>query len=278
MRKPTAARVLPPVLYDAARKLRARREVAEWEYLPGASSLESSSGPGWGADAILREQVRKWADFAELTTGPGSLGIDHHAVDLTNRDYRAHNIVMSFGYVLALASREKSTISLLDWGSGIGHYALFARALLPEVRVDYHGVDFPALVEEGRRVLPEATFLDTRAELDRSYDLVVASGALQYADPWPSKFAELLRAAGSFTYVVTTVVRHAPSFVVVQRPYKYGYDTDLTQWMINRDELVSVAEENDFSLRREFLNEEMAPIEGAPERGATVGFLFERSG
>jgi putative methyltransferase (TIGR04325 family) len=183
---------------------------------------------------------------------------------------------MTFGYVLVLAAREKSTISLLDWGSGIGHYALFARALLPEVRIDYHGMDFPALCEEGRRVLPEATFLDTGDELDGSYDLVVASGALQYADRWSSTLGDLLRAAGSFIYIVTTVVRHAPSFVVVQRPYKYGYDTDLTQWMLNRDELVSVAEEHGFTLRREFLNEEMAPIEGAPERGATVGFLFER--
>jgi hypothetical protein len=45
-------------------------------------------------------------------------------------------------------------------------------------------VRLPALVGSGagRRVLLDATFLDAGHELDRSYDLVVASGSLQYAE------------------------------------------------------------------------------------------------
>lgn len=272
------ARVCPPILLDAAKRIANRRAQREpqWEYMPAGGLPDSSSSSGWTDDSILREQRRKWDDFVRLTSGSGPLGIDHHAVELSNRDYRAHNIIMTFGYVLALAARQKSAISILDWGSGLGHYFVFARALLPEVDIDYDGMDYRSLCEGGRQVLPEVRFLDTANELDRSYDLVVASGALQYAADWTATLAELTRSATSFFYVVTSVVLHAPSFVVVQRPHKYGYETELTQWIFNRHELVAQVTQQGFALRREFLNEEMAPIKGAPERGATVGLLFER--
>lgn len=279
MRRPTAARVLPPILLDAWRKASERlsRKPPEYEYVSDDAFPPSATMNGWNVQSVLDEQMRKWDRLVELAGGTGPLGIDPHAPVVTNTDYRAHNAMMTFGYVLARSARGRSSVSVLDWGSGPGQYYVFARALLPDVAIDYHGVDVPLLCEGGRRAVPEATFHDDEdAAFARQYDLVMASGALQYVEDWRATFANLARAASSSLYLVVPVVRSAKAFVIVQRPHKYGYLTEFVQWVFNRDDLVGAAESAGLKLRREFLNEEMGPIRGTPERRATVGFLFER--
>lgn len=274
-----ARRILPPILLDALQGLSERwsRQPAEWARAPADAFPKDSTVNGWNVESVIAEQLRKWDRLVDLTSGTGPLGIEPHAPELSSSDYRAHNIMVTFGYVLALTAREKDSISILDWGSGPGQYYVFGRALLPEVELDYHGVDVPLICEGGRQVVPEATFHDDEGSaFDRTYDLVVTSGSLQYIEDWRTKVDRLVKAAESYLYVVTPVVRHAEPFVIVQRPHKYGYMTEFTQWVFNRDQLVQHVESSGMRLRREFLNEEMGPIRGTPERRATMGFLFER--
>jgi putative methyltransferase (TIGR04325 family) len=278
VRRPTAARLLPPILLDAYRKIAERlsRKPPEYEYVSDDSFPPSTTMNGWNVESVSNEQMRKWDRLVELTSGTGPLGIDPHAPVVSNTDYRAHNALMTFGYVLVRSAGGRDSVSVLDWGSGPGQYYVFARALLPGVAIDYHGVDVPLLCEAGRRAVPEATFHDDDSAFDRQYDLVMASGALQYAEDWRDTLGKLAGAASRSLYLVVPVVRHANAFVIVQRPHKYGYLTEFVQWVFNRDELVAAAESSGLTLRREFLNEEMGPIRGTPERRATVGFLFER--
>jgi putative methyltransferase (TIGR04325 family) len=277
--KQIALRVLPPVLVDALSNVASRlsRKPPEWEHVPKERFSDSSSMDGWNVESVLAEQLRKWDELLALTSGTGPLGIDPHASPLTNSDYRAHNNLMTFGYVLALAALRQSPLSILDWGSGPGQYYLFARALLPEVPIDYHAFDVPLLSEGGRQKVPQATFHDDEdSAFSRTYGLVMASGSLQYVLDWRTTLKKLATAAAAHLYVVVPTVRHNETFVIVQRPHRYGYDTELTQWVFNRDELIGEVERSGLELRRVFLNEEMGPIKGTPERRATAGFLFER--
>ena len=276
--KRIALRVLPPVLVDlltrAARRI--SREPPEWERVSRERFRQIPSMGGWNVESVAAEQLRKWDELLALAGGTGPLGIDPHAPVLSNVDYRAHNALMTFGYVLARSARGRSSVSVLDWGSGPGQYYVFARALLPGVDVDYHGVDVPLLCEAGRQAVPEATFHDDDSAFGRPYDLVMASGALQYVEDWRETLGKLAGAASSSLYLVVPVVRRSEPFVIEQRPHRYGYLTEFVQWVFNRDELVAEAESSGLKLRREFLNEEMGPIKDTPERRATVGFLFER--
>lgn len=280
MRKPRAARVLPPVLYEAYLNARERlsRKPPEYEKVSDDSFPPSATAKGWNVSSVVDEQMRKWDELVKLASGTGPLGIDPHAPVVSNDDYRAHNALMTFGYVLARSAGGRASVSILDWGSGPGQYYVFARSLLPGVAIDYHGVDVPLLCEAGRTVVPEATFHhpDDDSAYGRKYDLVMASGALQYVEDWRDTLGKLAGVASTSLYLVVPVVRHSPAFVIVQRPHKYGYLTEFTQWVFNRDDLVGAAESSGLELRREFLNEEMGPIRGTPERRATVGFLFER--
>ena len=75
---------------------------------------------------------------------------------------------------------------------------------------------------------------------------------------------------------VPIAVSH-PSFVVLQRAYAYGYDTEYIGWVFNREELLDVARATGVQLEREFVLLPPGPIAGAPDQVAQVGFLF-RSG
>lgn len=125
---------------------------------------------------------------------------------------------------LALAAAGRQAVSVLDRGGGPGHYLVLSEALLPGTAIDYHSRDVPRLAELGRELLPRGTFWSDDCCLDRTYDLVLASGLLQYAERWEETLRALAGATGRYLFVTRLPVALAsPSFVVVQRPHAVGY-------------------------------------------------------
>jgi putative methyltransferase (TIGR04325 family) len=194
-------------------------------------------------------------------------------------DVRAHNLVMTFAYVVSLSAEGSETISVLDWGGGPGHYYAFARALLPRMRFDYHIRDLPVFVSEGQNVLPSVTFYEDDRCLLRSYDLVVASSSLQYSENWQETFESLARASSRYLYVTRLPMSEGvASFVVLQRAGYHGYGTEYLGWVINRGEFLELAEQAGLQLVREFVIGYSHHVMGAPETPvAQSGFLFRKS-
>jgi putative methyltransferase (TIGR04325 family) len=250
----------------------------EWEYVPEGWRDADPRAAGWLHDSIVATQRAKWADVVRSFAGPGPLGIAHEAREITPHNYSAHNLTMSFAYVLARAARQAERLAVLDWGGGLGHYALVARAVLPEVAVDYVVHDLPGLCTAGRELLPSVAFSDDEAAtFARQYDLVFASSSLQYARDWRLQMAKLASAARHWLFLTRLpTVATAPSFVVVQRPKAYGYDTEYISWMFNRGEMLAHAASCGLRLEREFLVDESPAVAGAPERSDGRGLLFRR--
>ena len=74
------------------------------------------------------------------------------------------------------------------------------------------------------------------------------------------------------------IVFNNPSFVVLQRAYNFGYDTEYLGWFINRDEFLQCAKDTDMEFLREFLiDERPSSVHGASEVGEYRGFLFQPS-
>ncbi|MFL5912830.1 MAG: hypothetical protein ACJ768_19970 [Gaiellaceae bacterium] len=252
---------------------------AEWEYVPEGFARAVR---GWDVAAIEEAYRRRWPEFVAATHGPEPLGVAHEVplgANVIRDDPSWHNAVLTFGYVLARAGRDRDQLSLLDWGGGPGHYAVLARALLPELRLDYHSRDLPRLVALGRELLPEGTFHDDDACLERTYDLVVASDSLQYAPDVVPVMERLVAAAQPWLYVaMLPVARHTPSFVVLQRPDAYGYETEYLGWVLNRDDFVAGARQIGLELEREFIAPGAIDADGAPERPVHLrSFLFRRT-
>ncbi|MGE5273848.1 MAG: methyltransferase, TIGR04325 family [Verrucomicrobiota bacterium] len=250
-------------------------EPPEWEYVP-----EGWERPvkGWDVEAVARAYGAKWPDYLAAIEAPNPLGVHHETAGVTTGDVSAHNVLVAFAYVVALAARGRNRLSVLDWGGGLGHCWALARSVVPGLELEYHVKETPAVCAQGNGVAPDVHFHEDDSCLDRSYDLVVASSSLQYAEDWRGLLDRLAGAAESHLYVVRVpVALSAPSFVVLQRAHAYGYETEYVGWILNRHEFLAYAAGSGVSLAREFLLDARFSAEGAPETPVEHrGFLFNR--
>ena len=106
---------------------------------------------------------------------------------------------------------------------------------------------------------------------------MVASDSLQYSPDVAATLARLAPASAPWLYVAQLPTVHASaSFVVVQRPAAYGYNTEYLGWAVNRGELLDAAAAAGLALEREFLAPGTIDAAGAPEPAHLHSFLFRR--
>jgi len=248
----------------------------EWEFVGTAWPASAAGMTGWDHPSVAAVMMSNFGAFIRVVGSTEPLGIFPLAPQ--GRSESGHNISMTFGYVLARAAHGKETMSLLDWGGAIGHYAIMGQRLVPEVKLHVTVKERPELCAVGRKILSWVTFEDSdEVCFARGYDLVLASTSMQYAEDWRAVFANLARSTRQFLFVTRlAVVRTAPSFVVVQRPYAYGYQTEYLSWVINRDELLREAAAAGLTLEREFIAGAAVAYQGAPESSESAGFLFKK--
>jgi putative methyltransferase (TIGR04325 family) len=262
-----ARRISPPVVNIV------KYVFTEMEYVPQGWYVTK----GWNDQSIADAQEMHWPTLVRNLRGPGPLGVSHLPSHTTREDLTDHNIMMSYGYVLAMVAGKKVQISILDWGGSAGHYYLYTKALLPELGIEYHCYDVSNLIRLGSKLLPNVHMHDNeQSVLGRQYDVVISSSSLHYFEDWREEVRKLAAATGEFLYVSRLqVIIHAPSFVVLHKPFRDGYP-ELLGWCINRQEFLSCAEEYGLALVREFVFTELWTIRKAPEKGQCRGFLLRR--
>jgi putative methyltransferase (TIGR04325 family) len=283
--KNIAKLVLPPIILELAKKVRTRvRNTGQvdkqpsieyvpqgWEY-----AVTNAASTGWDEDTIIATQKRKWHRFRELVADCGPLGFGHEGELENVAELSHHNIHMVFAYCACLASRNLDSMSLLDWGGGLGQYYLLAESLLPDVRIDYTCKELPKAVECGADLLPSQRFVSDNSYQDRSYDFVLASSSLNYSEQWKTVLHNLARVTRGYLLVTRLpVVEKVPAFVFVHRPYETGYYTEYLAWCLNRREFLETAQATGLHLVREFATGENIEIHMAPEKPVTRGFLFK---
>lgn len=276
-----AHRILPPIVVDGLRKVVGRKVPVpgRFEVIGSEWPTRVDANPGWEDSGIAASQAQRWPAFVSACSGTAPLDVAHEATEPIPRNMAFHNTYMTFGYVLALAAKGHAGLSMLDWGGGLGHYAVLAQALLPDTRLEYHCKDLPAFCEQGRQLLPDATFHSDETCLDRTYDLVVASGSLQCSSEWRRVVSGLAQAAGRYLYVTRLpVLIESPSMVVCQQARIQGFNDDLLGWFLNRQEFIEHVESQGMELVREFYLDEHPHIEGASEQADVRGFLFRPKG
>jgi putative methyltransferase (TIGR04325 family) len=250
----------------------------EWEMVPEADEFWSSTD-GWLHESVLAAQLSKWPDFLHSVDGPKALGQSHEAAAGAAADYSTHNTIMSFAYVLGRVAQGRESVSVLDWGGGLGHYYVYSRALFPSLGLDYVVKDFPGFCEAGAKLLPDVKYLSDDTEVfSRSYDLVFASSSLHYARDCYGLLARLCDSAAEWLMVTRTpMIEDHDDFVVVQRPHMYGYMTEYPGWFLNRRRMTDFVTARGFSFERQFLVAEEPNVPNAPERARYSGFLFRRT-
>lgn len=252
----------------------------EWSYAPSGWTDDHAddADQGWDVLSVAEMYANRWPAFIETLDGDEPLGAVHVVPlgeSIPREDLLSHNMVMVYAYALTLSARMTDLLSILDWGGALGHFHALARALVPDLEIDYHCKELPAVCEQGRRVSPDVTFHESESCLDQTYDLVLASGSIQYAEDWLELFTQLGNSARRYLLVTKVPVTDAPSFVVLQRAYRYGYETEYLGWVLNRDEMRIAARTSGLELVREFFLSGTVDVPDAPGTIHHAGFLFK---
>jgi putative methyltransferase (TIGR04325 family) len=276
--------LLPPIVIKGLHKLKSEsvdpKSNLEWEYIAeGWARLDQDANiKGWNVESVLAAYQANWSTFMENIDNTLPLGISPESGAQSRTNLMFHNIMMIYGYALALASRRKSVLSILDWGGGIGHYYPIGQKLLPDVEIDYHCKDLPVLAEYGQQLFSQAHFYSDDSCLQRKYDFVLASASFQYSQDWKLAFKGLAEATDGHLLVTRLpIVHQVPAYVMVQRPYQYGYDTEYLGWCLNREEFLNIAKDLGLKLVREFVSQASPFVHHAPEQPEYWGFLFTSS-
>jgi len=243
-----------------------------FEYLPQGwdTALIDSSG-SWDSETVVKKKVDAWPQQLTSIQSPNVLAptIDQH------------NLFITFGFVISLVAQDKKAISVLDWGGGFGWYYNIAKSLLPDLKIDYHCRDVPAMVASGHGLNVDVSFHQDDRCFDREYDLVTANGAISYSPDWRQTLLALTKCSSEYIYLSKDALHDtAPTFAVLDRAYQYDVKDghNMLIWFFNRSEYLSSIIRNGFRLLREFkLMNFGHEVTNAPDQNRERhGFLFRR--
>lgn len=266
-----ARALIPPAVLQAIGFLRSDRE---WRYLPSWPDVHET----WDHESIAASQAERFDDFVAAVQAPNVLGVVPETAAMGRFDPTVQNTYLAFAYALARAAHGRARVSVIDWGGGLGQYHALAKALFPEVELDWVCKELPDLAAEGRSRNPEVRFVTADDELAPA-DLVLASSSLHYVREWPAQLARLAGLARSWCYITRLpTVKTADDFVLVQDARRHGYEAAYPGWVLNEARFVEQARRGGLALEREVLIHDGPLLRGMPERPQYRGYLFGRGG
>jgi putative methyltransferase (TIGR04325 family) len=272
--------VSPPVVWNLLRYARRRldKSIDCLTYAPDGWATERPEESGiedaWGRILTRTQEaegrgrrIRWFQKNQPLLIAPEGKGPDQIGVGLDCIGY------MTYAYVLALVARQKQAVKILDYGGALGEHYWLSRGMLPEVALEYHVNELPAVAEAGRELSPQIIWHTDDSCLDQRYDLVMFSSSLQYIKGWQDLLRRAAQAVGAYLFLTEiSTVEHVSSYVAVQRTRGVA----LLHQQLNRADVLGTVHGTGLRLIREFLMGEHPPIANAPEQPSYRGWLFQR--
>ena len=271
--------LLPPIVARSLAPLWPSNEQPTLEYLPGGWEVAQTIDlGGWDNQSIVEAERAKWKAFKNNLREPGPLGFSHeHADPTATRNVSFHNIHLTYAYVLALAGRNKTELSVLDWGGGLGHYYELGKAMVPGLNLRFDCREVPLICEAGRELCPDVRFFEDDSCLANRYDLVMVNGSLGYFPNWKELLGKLAQSVKQYFFLTRILtVKQVPSFLTLQHTTVYDYNSDMVMQVFNETELMDLITETGLRLVREFVVGDGPTISGAPEQCRDCGWLFEK--
>ncbi len=281
--------LVPPVAWEVLRQAMQTLAPSEtgWFVAERGVGEFSKSVTGWNEHELARIYERRWPLFEQVLSTPvppafaseaDSPVFDPDSDVVSAQSLFRQNSVLALIFAVAHASRQRTMLSVLDWGGGVGHQYGLLRTLLPDLKLDYTCFDLPVSVDFGSKRFPEIRFTSDFGCLDHRYDLVVANGSLHCFEHWQKVADQLATAANDFVFISMLPVRlEGPSIVMIQRYLKPdGKSYSEPEWFISRDELLLRFPQDSWELKREVICGFSPVVQGFDARVDYRGFLFGR--
>jgi len=170
-------------------------------------------------------------------------------------------------------ARHEGKLSVLDHGGQLGRYETVARLALPDDDIQYSVEELPEICEIGRSVRPWISF-QTAKQTAGTFDLVFASGSVQYVENWEAEFARLAGLSKRYFFLTRAPIVHRSPSTIVRQRIPHGH---MTGWVWQDREVRRVGRELGLQLTQFFVfHEGKTQISGLEEPVSEVGYLFSR--
>lgn len=258
---------MPPALWNLGKDLKRRLFLSadRFEYAPDGWATRVPDPDEFWSSFLPQERAMYEELTARIRAGQSPLA--------TQSDEHVKYLTYAFG--LALAARERSTMSVLDYGGNLGEYYWIGRAVVPGIELDYHCKELPGVAAAGEVLNPDVTWHTDDSCLNRTYDMVMLCSTLECVPHWRETLRDAAAAAQRYLFIpAVSTVTTVPSFVGRQRT---GGRTHLLN-LLNRAELTTIIEDGGLQLQQEFAIGGHPMIANAPEQPRRTGWLCERRG
>jgi len=269
--------VLPPFVLEIYRTLRrtANPSADRFVYAPlGWETKLSAAAGGYESARAIAFYRDGWAPFVDALRNAHTKLVTDLGPDPDKWTMACeHNGFMTFGYVLALAARQKGTLKILDYGGSLGTFYFISRALIPDVTLEYHCKELAEVARAGQEMSSEVIWHTDDSCFDEQYDLVMFSGSLQYVRDWQVVLRKASQATRAYLFLwAVPVVERAAAYVALQR----HAGALMLHQQFNKAELLAAIDGTGLSLIREFWLEDPPRIADAPEQPSFYGCLLKR--
>jgi len=254
--------LLPPLVVDVARWLVAGRRLSHSE--AGHVRTQYEVVPAWRPPRAGTATV----DF-EVAKRPADAELDVPIV----RDN-----------LEALTRINVPDIQLLDFGCGNGHYQRILSAYPHTTKWDYTGVDVnPAVVQWCRQTYPARQFetVEPGCPLpfpDNAFDVVLASGVLQYIEDPGRTLADLHRVTRAYVLVSRLPTwKHQDSQIVVQHLQSAGGAEQYPLHVWNRARIEALVGQAGFTVLERDYGSECFTVPGTRESVTHLWYLLQKT-
>jgi putative methyltransferase (TIGR04325 family) len=183
--------------------------------------------------------------------------------------------MLAFAFAAARAADGKTSLSVLDFGGGLGLYSTVARLALRDKSVDYTVQELPPIAKAGTLARPSVRFVSDEQQLAAAYDLVFAQGSLQYIKNWREQLAKLASRSASWMFLTRVLVLRTSPTAIVHQTIP---GDQFAFWCWNEAELLDFAASIGLALIQTIrFRDAYAPIAGVEELPTMCGYLFHRS-
>jgi putative methyltransferase (TIGR04325 family) len=260
--------VTPPVMYNLAHAIKL-------QVSPSAAVPDAAPEPEWRVISLWEDTTAPWTPYTRSLVDQ-ALAEEEKARTTGSftgmlSDGMPRLWAVAYAYVLTLAQHD-GTVSILDFGGQLGRYGTIARLALPGVAVSYTVEELPDVCDVGAKVRPWVKF-QTKAEMTDKFDLVFASGSLQYVEDWRGELARLARLAGRYIFLSRLQVLDESPATIVR--HKMPTDGHTIGWVLNRSDLLNRAKSLGLTLTQEFyFHDIIAQVDGLDAKPGERGYLF----
>lgn len=191
--------------------------------------------------------------------------LDGGALEVPMSDGIRLNFLAFASIVGHYASTSGGALRILDFGGGFGLFARVAAWAAPGVSIDYHVVEVPDVAELGATLRPDVKFHGRLVDAPGVFDIVIASGALQFEQAWRQLLADLAARTKRGLYLGRMpVVTSSATFVMLQNMPTGGTTHG---WAWNFEELETAVNRTGLRVvNRLTLQSSFSPVAGAPEQ------------